>query len=505
MSNKTDDYATLSPADIEGTSGAGSSGPVYARIRDLFEEKVLSGQYRPGQRVAPIREMARRLSINPMTVARAYRELGERGLLVSRRGGGSFIASAEMKRQGGKTPSGNDPAIDPQGISSRLFELARAPGVIAFTGNYPAVEVSDARSFANCLREKLDSGDTDSFFRYDPPSGREELREALLPFLAAHSIISRSDDLIVTAGGQQGMDIVARHLLSPGDRVILEQPAYFGAINVIRAAGAIPVPLQFGPQGFDLEQLELAIHRQKPKLIIINPTFQNPTGHTVPLEQRQELINLALRTNTPILEDDHCPEIRFRGLPLPPLRSLPGGDRIVFYTRGFGKVFIPGIRLGVLIPPRAALEGCLSIKATTDLQSPALLQGALADYLTRSDWPSYLERLRATYRERQENLHAELVAATGDYGSLSLPDGGLNLWLQLNGEIEPRDVYFNAVRRGVAFAIADSFSFHPARPKALRIAFGLTDPADFREGATRLTAVLQSVVSPQLSLSSAVT
>ncbi|HCJ80914.1 MAG TPA: hypothetical protein DHV50_05320, partial [Erythrobacter sp.] len=143
--------------------------------------------------------------------------------------------------------------------------------------------------------------------------------------------------------------------------------------------------------------------------------------------------------------------------------------------------------------------------ATTDLQSPALLQGALADYLTRSDWPSYLERLRATYRERQENLHAELVAATGDYGSLSLPDGGLNLWLQLNGEIEPRDVYFNAVRRGVAFAIADSFSFHPARPKALRIAFGLTDPADFREGATRLTAVLQSVVSPQLSLSSAVT
>ena len=130
------------------------------------------------------------------------------------------------------------------------------------------------------------------------------------------------DDLIVTAGGQQGMDIVARHLLSPGDRVILEQPAYFGAINVVRAAGAIPVPLKFGPLGFDLDQLEAAIQRQKPKLIIINPTFQNPTGHTVPMDQRRGLVELALRTGTPILEDDHCPELRFRGLPLPPLRPL---------------------------------------------------------------------------------------------------------------------------------------------------------------------------------------
>ncbi len=502
MNEKSENYLTLSPSDIARDGADGTPGPVYARIRDVLEERVKLGQYKPGERVAPVRTMARLLSINPMTVARAYRELGERGILVSRRGGGSFIASPEPRQPGGGT-AGNDPAIDPQGISSRLFELARAPGVIAFTGNYPAVEVSDAESFSNCLRNRLDDGAA-SFFRYDPPAGRDELREALLPFLAAHSIVARPDDLIVTAGGQQGMDIVARHLLSPGDRVILEQPAYFGAINVVRAAGAIPVPLKFGPLGFDLGQLEAAIQRQKPKLIIINPTFQNPTGHTVPLDQRRGLVELALRTGTPILEDDHCPELRFRGLPLPPLRSLPGGDRIVYYARGFGKVFIPGIRLGVLIPPRGALEKCLSIKATTDLQSPALLQGALADYLTNSDWPSYLEGLREIYRDRQEALHAALEAATSSYGHLSLPDGGLNLWLELDGEIEPRDVYFNAVRRGVAFAIADSFSFHPERPKALRIAFGLTDPADFVEGVERLAAVLHSVVTPQRSLSSAV-
>jgi 2-aminoadipate transaminase len=216
------------------------------------------------------------------------------------------------------------------------------------------------------------------------------------------------------------------------------------------------------------------------------------------------LVELALENGVPILEDDPSPELRFRGQALPPLRALPGGDEVVYYTRGFGKTFIPGVRLGFLLPPRSGLHGCLEIKATTDLQSPALLQGALADYLRRTDWQTYLKRLRLGYGERQEELFEILTATLGEYGRLSLPDGGLNLWLELPGEISAREVYFNAVRRGVAFAVADSFSFRPERPSALRIAFGLTDPKDYEEGASRLAHVLRNVVSPQRTLSSAV-
>ncbi len=293
------------------------------------------------------------------------------------------------------------------------------------------------------------------------------------------------------------MDIVARQVLSPGDRVILAQPAYFGAINVVRAARAVPVPLRLGPDGFDLDEAAALIRKHDPRLIIIDPTFQNPTGRCVPLDQRRALLDLALNTGTPILEDDHSPEMRFRGTHLPPLRSLPGGDQLVYYTRGFGKTFIPGIRLGFLLPPADALADCLEIKATTDLQSPALPQGALARYLNTTDWPGYLKRLCAVYGARQQQLFEILVRTIGGYGNMTLPDGGLNLWIEMANEISTREVYFNAVRRGVAFAVSDSFSFNPERPSALRIAFGLTDPQDFEEGARRLADVLRSVTSPR--------
>lgn len=485
------------------TSKDAEDGPLYARIRDELAAKIASGKLKDGAKLPTVRALAEERSINPMTVARAYRELAERGYIAARPGSGSYVTRPGRAGGNGRAAPSSEPSLEPGEISSRLFELARAPGVIAFTGNYPSVEMSDARAFAQCLQGALARGAAE-YFRYDPPAGREELREALLPFLTAQGIETRAGDLVITSGGQQGMDIVARSLLRRGDRVILEQPAYFGAINVVRAAGAVPIPVRFGPSGFDLDEMSEAIRKHNPRLIIINPTFQNPTGHSVPLDQRHGLVRLALEHGVPILEDDHSPELRFRGEVLPPLRALPDADQIVYYTRGFGKVFIPGVRLGFLLPPRGGLHGCLEIKATTDLQSPALLQGALADYLKHTDWRAYLGRACAAYRERQERLFDVLIDTVGDYGRLSLPEGGLSLWLELPGEINAREVYFNAVRRGVAFAVADSFSFRPERPSALRISFGLTDPKDYEDGASRLAQVLRNVVSPRRSLSSAI-
>jgi 2-aminoadipate transaminase len=472
-------------------------GPLYARLRDEFAGKIASGRLKDGSRLPTVRQLASERAINPMTVARAYRELAARGLIVAMPGRGSFVSNQGRPSSNLHLPAGAaGRSIDPGDISSRLFELARAPGVIAFTGNYPSVAMSDAAAFADCLQELLRRGSSE-FFRYDPPAGRDELREALLPFLDRHGIIARSADIVVTSGGQQGMDIVARHLLSPGDRVLLEQPAYFGAINVARAARAVPIPIRLGAHGLDLDEVRAAIHKHSPRLLIVNPTFHNPTGHSMPLEQRRGLVAIALTSGVPILEDDHSPEIRFRGEPLPPLRALPGGETAVYYTQGFGKTFIPGVRLGFLLPPQGGLQGCLDVKVATDLQSPALLQGALARYLMETDWPAYLERLCTGYRARQERLFGILSAVLGDYGKMSLPDGGLSLWLELADTINARDLYFSAVRRGVAFAVADSFSFQPGRPSALRLAFGLTDPDDYEEGAARLVSVLRSVTAPR--------
>jgi len=469
----------------------GPRSPLYARLRDELAGRIAAGSLAPGEKLPTVRALAKERSINPMTVAKAYAQLADMGLIHARAGSGSFVAEHKTVSD---VPANDGGLSDLGSISSRLFELAHAPGVIAFTGNYPTAELSDAFAYAGLLEKSLSARQAD-LFRYDPPAGRDELREALVPFLAGHSIAVRPADVLVTSGGQQGMDIVARHLLRPGNCVLMERPAYFGAINVVRAAGATPISPDTPTGEIDLGQLPQLIAERRPKLIVVNPTFHNPTGRTMSLEQRQGILDIALRTGTPILEDDHCPEIRFRGEPLPPLRALKGGDQAVYYTRGFGKAFIPGVRLGFLIPPAKAMQGCLDIKATTDLQSSALLQGALADYLNGTDWKAYIRRVCSMYKDRQERLYAILQKHLGGYAEIDLPDGGLSFWLRLNDAMKAGDVYFNAVRHGVSFAVADSFSPTRDRQSAIRISFGLTRPEDYEEGVSRLASVLRNAAS----------
>lgn len=485
--------------------GRDMTDPLYGRVRDAIAARIAEGSFPPGMRLPTVRALAAILELNARTVARAFKELGESGLIEANRGGGSHVARpGQPRRKASERRADNAAAIAPPGISSRLFELARAPGVIAFTGNYPSATVSDAAAFQHCLTGLLEE-DPSPFFRYDPPAGRNELRDAMQPFLSAHGLAARPESIVITSGGQQGLDLVARLCLKPGDAVIVEQPCYFGIINVIRAARARPIPLPVGPQGFDLDAVRDAIRRHRPRLIVANPTFQNPTGYVMPEQARQTLVDLANEYATPILEDDHCPELRYRGHPVLPLRAMRGGEDAVFYTRGFGKVFVPGIRTGFLIAPRAHVQNCLSLKATTDLQSPALLQGGLAAYFQRTDWPAYLERLRAEYRQRQETLHALLTTALGEDGTTVLkPEGGLSLWLSLPGDADTRELYFNAVQRGVAFAVADSFSLSPGNTSGIRISFGLTDPALYADGVERLAAVLRSTVLPRHGMASAV-
>ena len=484
-------------------AGKDAEAPVYARIRDSIADMISAGTLPPGAALPPIRTLAGLLGVNPRTVARAYKDLGDRALIEGNRGGGSRVTLPRDMAPSRISRQARDDSIAPPAISSRLFELARAPGVIAFTGNYPSPALSDAGTFKTRLVE-LVQGDSDPFFRYDPPSGREELRDGLLPFLAAHSIITSAEEIVVTSGGQQGLDLVVRCCLKPGDAVMVEEPVYFGVINVIRAARAKPIPMPVGPNGPDLNRLADAIRKHRPKLIIVNPTFQNPTGHVMPEPARIALLDLAMRSGVPILEDDHCPELRFRGHPVKPLRALPGGRDCVFYTRGFGKVFIPGIRIGFLLPPRQFLQRCLSMKATTDLQSPAMLQGALAAYLSHDDWPGYLANLRQSYRTRQGQLYDLMVRHLRGLAAFSLPDGGLSFWLELDGAVDTREFYFSAVRRGVAFAIADSFSPGQQHSSALRISFGLTEPDQYEEGVIRLAAVLRGTLRAASTPGSAV-
>ncbi|WP_207476466.1 aminotransferase-like domain-containing protein [Arenibaculum pallidiluteum] len=470
--------------------------PVFAQIRDRLIAMIDSGEIAAGTRLPPIRALASTLSVNPMTVAKAYRELAERGHVRSRGSGGTFVLAGASPPPAGDAPPGRP---EPQAVplTARLFELARAPGVIGFTANYPGPAEGDVVTFRRRLSELAQDPESDRFFRYDPPAGRLCLREEIARMAEEQGMSVRPGEVMVTAGGQQAIDLVVRALLRPGDLVLVERPTYFGALNAMREAGARFAELPLGPDGPDLGRLEVLLAAEPPRLVYLNPTFQNPTGATLGAAKRQAILDLLIRRGVPLLEDDHCPELRFRGDPVPPFRALPGAAETVFYARGFGKALVPGVRLGFLLAPAWAHRRLAELKSLTDLQSNAFMQGALASWLA-SDRVATVERLVRVYGARQQALVDALRAGLPPGSGVSQPDGGLSLWIALPGEVPSGDIYYRAVNRGVAFVPGAPFYATAPDSRTMRLSFGLVPDHEIREGARRLCSLICDLSDPSM-------
>jgi 2-aminoadipate transaminase len=469
--------------------------PLFVQIREQVTDMIVRGELRSGIRLPPVRSLARQLKLNQMTVAKAYKELAAGGFVEGRRGGGTFVRSRNHAH-GFRAQSGDGTAAAQDNrplLSQRLFELARAPGVIAFTGNYPQLDDACLEEFRACLTT-VANGDLAPLFRYDPPMGRPELRLRVAEFLREQRLAVSADDVVVTAGGQQGIDLVVRCLVPHGAAVVIERPAYYGAINALRGVGAhiLEVPLE--ADGMNIAMLEAHLKRHRPRLIYTNPTFQNPTGVTTSDEKRRAILKLARHYGVAILEDDHCPELRFAGKPAPTIRSLAEPDEPMFYVRGFGKALLPGCRIGFVLAPASSRQALLAQRAATDLHGEAVMQEAMALYLARGRYREFIAAMRKTYAERQRALCDSLRQGMPDMTLVTVPDGGLSLWLTLPDGADVSELYFRAVRRGVAFVSGEVFYASRSDLRTLRISFGLNRPDELREGVERLCSVVRDLV-----------
>ena len=459
------------------------------QIRERIRDLIAGGTLSPGMRLPPVRTLAGQLGVNQATVAKAYRELVASNLVEGRRGAGSLVRSFEQQAEPTTMPDPNSQPL----LAERLFELARAPGVIAFSSNYPAPEQTCVGEFRDCLaiaaNEKLEA-----CFHYDPPLGRPELRMQIQYYLKNCGTDADHDNIMVTSGAQQAIDLAVRATVKPGTAVVIEQPAYYGIINALVGARAriIEVPMQ--PDGMDLEILERHLVRDQVKLIYTNPTFQNPTGITMSREKRVALLALARRHRVAILEDDHSHELRFTGQTVPAIRALAGDDDIVLYARSFGKTFFPGMRLGFLVMPDALRHRLLAAKASADLHCNSLIQEAAALYLSRGSYTDLLARMCAKYGQRQQLLSETLISGMPSGTVVSLPDGGLSLWLTLPEGADVSELYYRAVRRGVAFVAGDVFYASPSHPRSLRISFGQNRAEELEEGVARLCSVVKDLL-----------
>jgi len=481
--------------DIELCKGKG--GPLFRQLHEQIVDRIAAGELVPGMRLPPVRSLARQLDINPMTVAKAYKDLAEAGFVESRAGGGTHVRLLNGSTAKRGTNGQEEPLQQPL-LSERLYELSHAPGVIAFTANFPAVDSSCVEELNVCIRTAM-SRDTSSLLYYAPPTGQFELRQRIGDYIAEQGIAASPDNLMVTSGAQQAIDLIVRCLVPPGASAVIERPAYYGVINSLRAVQARILEVPIEDDGMDVDKLEACLARHRPRLIYTNPTFQNPTGISTSEKKRRAILALARKYGVAILEDDHNSELRFFGRPIPSIRALAEPDDVVFYVRSFGKVFLPGMRLGYVVVPLPTRRQLLMMKAHADLHTNLIMQDAMAIFFARRNYVGILERMRKVYSARQRRLIAKLMRGMPPGTRIVQPEGGLSLWLTLPEGTEVSGLYFRAVRRGVAFVAGEVFYASRDNPRTLRVSFGSVSDEDLDEGVDRLCSVANDLMRPRMA------
>jgi 2-aminoadipate transaminase len=370
-----------------------------------------------------------------------------------------------------------------------ILALTARPEVISFAGGLPAPELFDADGLRAAFEAVLAERPR-TVLQYSTTEGDPALRRAVAGRLTARGLPTGADDLLVTGGSQQGLTLLATTLLEPGDTVLVENPTYLAALQCFGFAGARVVPVPTDDEGVLPGALEDLVRRERPKLLYLVPTFQNPTGRTLPLARRRAVAAVAGRLGLWIAEDDPYGELRFEGEQVPWIASLPeAADRTVLLG-SFSKVMAPGMRLGWMRAPGALRQACVIAKQAADLHTSTVDQAAAARYLAEHDLDGHLARVRTAYRARRDALVDGLAAALPPGSSWNRPEGGMFVWARLPAGRDAAESLPAAVEQGVAYVPGAPFYAAAPDPAALRLSFTTHTPDEIREGLARLARAL---------------
>jgi DNA-binding transcriptional MocR family regulator len=482
--------------------------PLYLQIKDKLQERIERGLLLPGTRLPATRALAGDLGVSRVTVVNAYAELEVEGWVEAHVGRGTFVADRQQRaRAARQTPyDWESTLLGPAGVSASgmladMLHLAQHPDLISFAMGAPATDHLPVRDFREAINQVLrrDGGEA---LQYDEAAGYRPLRAAIVRLLAAEEIQIDVRDVLITSGSQQALDLAARAFTEPGDSVIAGSPTYLGALDVFRWHGVQVIGVPVDEEGLRVESLEDLILAHDPRLIYTIPAFHNPTGVTLSLERRRELLRLARRHDVPILEDGVCSELRYQGSSIPSLRSLDGGEHVV-YLNSFSKFLLPGIRIGYVAAPQRLRERLIRGKRAADLLTGPLMQRALAWHLESGRLPAHLETVRRVYGERRDAMLAGLARRMPEGMGWTRPEGGLCLWVTLPARVPAGELYLTAIEHGVAFAVGSVFfpgatqspgSTRSPGASSLRLNFAAHPPERIDEGLRRLGSAVREVL-----------
>jgi len=375
-----------------------------------------------------------------------------------------------------------------------LLKVTRRPDMISFAGGLPASETFPVKELEDIscqlLREKGATA-----LQYGPTEGEAPLREELARWLSHEKASIKAENILITTGSQQGLDIVSKIFLDPNDIVVLELPSYIGGLQTFTSYRAKMIGVPQDNHGMRTDLLEklltkLAKRNRKPKFIYVVPDFQNPSGVTMSLERRTILLRLAYKYEVPIVEDSPYRDLRFAGQAVPAIYSLDTENQVIVLGT-FSKLLCPGLRLAWIIAPAEWMDKMIVAKQGMDLCSPSYTQLIVADFLKRGLLQAQIERIRKLYAGKCEAMLTALRKYMPKGVRWTEPEGGLFLWVQLPKRMSATELFPKAVENKVAYVIGSAFHCNGKGHNTMRLNFSYPSEQQIDEGIGRLARMIK--------------
>jgi GntR family transcriptional regulator/MocR family aminotransferase len=501
--------------DLPITIDQRSATPLHKQLYDELRRAILTGRLKPGERVPSTRGLSLSLGVSRATVTQSYEQLLSEGYLRAETGSGTFVGCdlpdellktmpVEKFRPAAAPPVPAPPPPERQiELSSygasiaepfATCQLAEAP--INFSTCRPALDEFPLQEWRRLTLKHYRAKDRSMLNDKNESQGYEPLREAVAGYLRhARAVKCGADQVVIVNGAQQALDLIAKILINRGDQVAIENPGYLGARRVFQAHGAKLLPAPVDESGIVVDALT-SKSKGELKLVYVTPSHQFPTGVTLTLSRRLDLLCWAEKTGAMIVEDDYDSEFRFGSRPIPSLQGLANGDSVI-YVGTFSKVLFPTLRVGYMVAAPSLARVLARAKWLADLQTPAIEQRVLADFINEGHLERHLRRMRTLYDNRRQTLVRALETNFGDRVTVLGENAGMSLMIRLHSELDDAEIERQARASGIGLLSARLYYLEEKRPnntdntREFLLGYAGLSERRIREGTRRLAKILK--------------
>lgn len=457
--------------------------PTYIQLKEYLKRQILNGLLQAGERLPSTRELAAILQIARNTVILAYQDLEEEGFVYTVSGQGSFVAAVTVE-QGQVTVLNWPGIVTLQAVSAVRLDIEKSElkwekGMLSFKSIAPDGDLFETEDFKKAFLDRF-ALEGAKILNYGYAKGYKPLLDYLVNYLKNKGVDPEGKDLIITNGFTEGLNLVLSGLCQPGDRVVTENPTHNTALKIMKLRELKIHGIRMEAEGINLAQLEEVLACEPVKAGFLIPSYHNPTGLVMAPEKRLEALEIFSRYRVPIIEDGFNEELRYSGSHVAPLLALAGQGNNVIYIGSFSKILFPGLRIGWVMGDAELISVLESVKRSMNIHTSFLDQALLFEYFQNGSFEKYLRRARKLYRRRHEDavrLASALIPHRRIWG-----EGGLHIFVELEGQINARQVLAECYRRGVLFMPGDLFYTDGQGQNTFRLGIARVTAEQMRKG-----------------------